>query len=164
MSLFPVTNQERPYEQLLHYSDGEQIFFQVKTLYTHNLFCLQKCYYNQPKATHFVRNSKTQSKLKHQFETKVFSLPRQNFIVQSTQFSGGATPATQFMQMILGKYFVVSYSFSGFENQICVFISTESTVLVLSGYSFVALEVKVQNYNKTFNARSLGKLTVSLGT
>ena len=37
----------------------------------------------------------------------------------------------------------VNHSFSGFENQICVVISTESTVLVRSGYSFVAVEVKV---------------------
>ena len=68
------------------------------------------------------------------------------------------------MQIILGKYFVVSHSFSGFENQICVFISTELTVLVSYRDSFVAVEVKVQKYNKTLNVRSLGKLTVSLGT
>ena len=36
----------------------------------------------------------------------------------------------------------VNHSFSGFKNYICV-ISTESTVLVRSGYSFVAVEVKV---------------------
>ena len=41
-----------------------------------------------------------------------------------------------------GKYFV-NHSFSGFKNQICVVISTEKTVLVRSGYSFVAIEVKV---------------------
>ena len=41
----------------------------------------------------------------------------------------------------LGKYFV-NHSFSGFENKLCV-TSTESTVLVRSGYSFVAVEVKV---------------------
>ena len=32
---------------------------------------------------------------------------------------------------------------SGFKNEICVVISTESTVLVRSGYSFDAVEVKV---------------------
>ena len=37
----------------------------------------------------------------------------------------------------------VNHSFSGFENQICVVISNESTVLVRSSYSFVAVEVKV---------------------
>ena len=37
----------------------------------------------------------------------------------------------------------VNHSFSGFENEICVVISTESTVLVRSGYSLVAVEVKV---------------------
>ena len=36
-------------------------------------------------------------------------------------------------------------------------MSTESTVLVRSGYSFVAVEVKVEKYNKTLNVRSLGK-------
>ena len=36
-------------------------------------------------------------------------------------------------------------------------ISTESTVLVRSGYSFVVVEVKVSKYNKTLNVRSLGK-------
>ena len=41
-----------------------------------------------------------------------------------------------------GKYFV-NHSFSGFENQICVVISNESTVLVRSSYSFVAFEVNV---------------------
>ena len=39
----------------------------------------------------------------------------------------------------------------------CVLLSTESTVLISSGYSFVAVEVKVQKYNKTLNVRSLGK-------
>ena len=38
---------------------------------------------------------------------------------------------------------IVNHSFSGFEKEICVVISTESTVLVCSGYSFVAVEVKV---------------------
>ena len=46
------------------------------------------------------------------------------------------------MQIILSKYFV-NHSFSGFENQISVVISIESTVLVRSGYFFVAVEVKV---------------------
>ena len=36
-------------------------------------------------------------------------------------------------------------------------LSTESTVLVRSGYSSVAVEVKVKKYNKTLNVRSLGK-------
>ena len=35
-------------------------------------------------------------------------------------------------------------------------MSTESTVLVRSGYSFVGVEVKVE-YNKILNVRSLGK-------
>ena len=35
-----------------------------------------------------------------------------------------------------------------FENLICVDRSTESTVLVRSGYSFVAVEVKVYKYNR----------------
>ena len=60
------------------------------------------------------------------------------------------------MQIIYGKYFV-THSFNGFKNYIFVVISTESTVLVLSGYSFVAVEVKVYKYNKTLNVRSLGK-------
>ena len=51
----------------------------------------------------------------------------------------------------------VNHSFSDFENEICVVISTESTVLVRSSYSFVAVEVKVWKYNKTLNVRSLGK-------
>ena len=38
---------------------------------------------------------------------------------------------------------LVNNLFSGFKNQICVVISTESTVLVRSDYSFVAVEVKV---------------------
>ena len=38
---------------------------------------------------------------------------------------------------------LVNHSFRGFENYICVVISTESTVLVRSGYSFVVVEVKV---------------------
>ena len=48
------------------------------------------------------------------------------------------------MQIISGRYFA-KHSFSGFENYICVAISTESTVLVRSGYSstLVAVEVKV---------------------
>ena len=50
----------------------------------------------------------------------------------------------------------VNHSFSVFEKYICVVISTESTVLVRSGYSFVAVEVKVE-YNKILNVRSLGK-------
>ena len=37
----------------------------------------------------------------------------------------------------------VNHSFSDFENEICVVISTESTVLVRSSYSLVAVEVKV---------------------
>ena len=76
MSLFPATNQERPSEQLLHYSDGEQIFFQVKTLYTNNLFCLQNVIITSRKQRTLYE---TQSKLKHQFETKVFSLPETEF-------------------------------------------------------------------------------------
>ena len=36
-------------------------------------------------------------------------------------------------------------------------ISTKSTVLIRSGYSFLAVEVKVKKYNKTLNVRSLGK-------
>ena len=42
----------------------------------------------------------------------------------------------------------------------CVFtvlMSTESAVLVHSGYSFVTVEVKVLKYNKTLKVRSLGK-------
>ena len=38
---------------------------------------------------------------------------------------------------------VLCKSFSGFKNLICVVISTESTVLVHSGHSFVTVEVKV---------------------
>ena len=38
---------------------------------------------------------------------------------------------------------VLCKSFSSFENYVCVVISIESTVLVRSGYSFVAVEVKV---------------------
>ena len=57
------------------------------------------------------------------------------------------------MQIIYGKCFV-NHSFSGFaQNWICVFLSTESTVLIRSGYSFVAVEVKVWKYNKTPNVR-----------
>ena len=41
-----------------------------------------------------------------------------------------------------GSYFL-NHSFSSFENEICVVITTESTVLARSGYSFVAVEVKV---------------------
>ena len=52
----------------------------------------------------------------------------------------------------------VNHSFSGFKNYICVLIRTESTVLIRSGYSFVAIEVKVKKYNKTVNIRSLGIL------
>ena len=37
------------------------------------------------------------------------------------------------------------------------FLSTESTVLIRSGYSFVAVEVKVWKYNKTLNFRFTGK-------
>ena len=37
----------------------------------------------------------------------------------------------------------------------CVVLSTESTVLLRSDYSFVAVEVKA--YNKTLNVRSLEK-------
>ena len=40
------------------------------------------------------------------------------------------------------KYFV-NHSFRGFENQICVVITAESTVMVRFGYSLVAVEVKV---------------------
>ena len=36
-------------------------------------------------------------------------------------------------------------------------ISAKSTVLIRSGYSFLAVEVKVKKYNKTLNVRSLGK-------
>ena len=61
------------------------------------------------------------------------------------------------MQII--KYFV-NHSFSRFENYICVVINTKSTVLVHSGYSFVAVEVKVWKYNKTLHVRSLGKPVV----
>ena len=50
-----------------------------------------------------------------------------------------------------------SHSFSGFENLICVLIRTKSAVLIHLGYSFVAVEVKVYKYNKTFNVRSLRK-------
>ena len=46
------------------------------------------------------------------------------------------------MQIIQGKYFV-NHSFSGLKNRICVVISTKSTVLVRSGYSFVAVKGKV---------------------
>ena len=59
--------------------------------------------------------------------------------------------------MIYGKCFV-NHSFSGFaQNWICVFLSTESAVLIRSGYSFVAVEVKVWKYNKTLNVRFPGK-------
>ena len=43
------------------------------------------------------------------------------------------------------------YSLSGSENLICVDRSTESTVLVRPGYSFVAVEVKVYKYNRLGN-------------
>ena len=43
------------------------------------------------------------------------------------------------MQIIQGKYFV-NHSFSGFENYICVVISTESFVLARAGYSFITVE------------------------
>ena len=43
------------------------------------------------------------------------------------------------MQIIQGKYFV-NHLFSGFENSICVVISTESFVLGRSGYSFITVE------------------------
>ena len=61
------------------------------------------------------------------------------------------------MQIIYGKCFV-NHSFRGFaQNWICVFLRIESTVLIRSGYSFVAVEVKVWKYNKTLNVRFLGK-------
>ena len=41
----------------------------------------------------------------------------------------------------IGK--VLCKSFSSFENYVCVVISIDSTVLVRSGYSFVAVEVKL---------------------
>ena len=46
------------------------------------------------------------------------------------------------MQIIYGNYFV-NHSFSGFETEICVLISTESTFLIRSAqpYSFVAVAV-----------------------
>ena len=38
---------------------------------------------------------------------------------------------------------LINHSFSGLKNKICVVIGTKSAVLVRSGYSFVAVKVKV---------------------
>ena len=53
----------------------------------------------------------------------------------------------------------INHSFSGLENYkvVLIVISTKSTVLVHSGYSFVAVEVKDYKFNKTLNVRSLRK-------
>ena len=59
-------------------------------------------------------------------------------------FSGRETAASGGKRC---RYFTestfVNHSFSSFKNYVCVLISTEWTVLIRSGYSFVGVEVKV---------------------
>ena len=93
------------------WQDGEQIFWQVQTLYTNNLFCLQ----NNVIATSRKRDSLHATQNSRAILKQEFSpYPRWYFIVQWTKFIWGPTITVQFID----TYFhVTSHNQGSFSKQ-----------------------------------------------